>query len=278
MPGLRIGFIGAGSMVGAIVRGAAAAGRETSGFLLTSAGGASARALAQEVGAASCQSNDELVANADMVVLGVKPYTLPGLLDELAVPLAEHSPLVVSLAAGLSLARLEGLAPSGTRIVRAMPNIAAGVGQSMTALAAGAPVSPEDLAAVEDLMGAVGRTVVLADKDFPAFVGLAGSSPAFVLTFIDALARAGVLGGIPRAQAVEIVTQAVLGTARLLQAEADSNAAQGRPRTPADLIDAVCSPGGTTVAGVVALQRAGFSDAVVRAFEATVARDRELGS
>ncbi|MCL3792007.1 pyrroline-5-carboxylate reductase, partial [Actinomyces sp. 186855] len=111
---------------------------------------------------------------------------------------------------------------------------------------------------------------------FPAFVGLAGSSPAFVLTFIEALARAGVLAGVPKAQAVDIVAQAVLGSALTVQAEAASRAGGGR--TPADLVDAVCSPGGTTVAGLVAMERAGFSSAVIEGFRATVARDRELGA
>lgn len=288
---MRIGFIGAGSMVGAIVRGAAAAGRDVSGFQLTSAGGASARALAQEVGAAFCATNGELALSADMVVLGVKPPVVPAVIEEISAPLAQrsqHRPLLVSLAAGLPLERLEALAPPGTRVVRAMPNVAAAVGQSMTALAPGACATGSDLEAVEGLMGAVGRTVVLADRDLPAFVGLAGSSPAFVLAFIEALSRAGVLGGIPKARAVEIVTQAVLGSAALLQAGTAADRGPGggpevdgapqRPRTPAEVIDAICSPGGTTIAGMVALERAGFSDAVVRAFEATVARDRELGA
>lgn len=278
---MRIGFIGAGSMVSAIVRGAAAAGQDTSSYLLTSARGTSAHTLAQEVGATFCATNHELVQKAEMVVLGVKPYAVSTVLEKLSPELAQYKPLVVSLAAGLTLERLEALAPASTRLVRVMPNVAAAVGQSITALATGTYATEADLKAVEELMGSVGRTVVLADRDFSSFVGLAGSSPAFVLTFIEALARAGVLGGIPKAQAVEIVTQAVFGSASLLQAEQLAQQTGGvaeRPRTPADIIDSICSPGGTTVAGVVALERAGFSDAVVRAFEATVARDRELGA
>ena len=110
-------------------------------------------------------------------------------------------------------------------------------------------------------MESIGRTVILEEKDFSSFIGLAGSSPALVCAFIDALARAGVMGGIPKALAVQIVAQAVLGTARTVQTEAQRTAEGGNGRTPADLIDAVCSPGGTSVAGMVALERAGFSDA-----------------
>ena len=154
--------------------------------------------------------------------------------------------------------------------------MAAGVGQSMTALAAGAAADESDLAAARALMDSVGRTVLIAEEDFPVFVGLAGSAPAFVFTFIDALARAGVLGGIPKARAVEIVAQTVLGSARAVQVEAAARADGGAGRTPADLVDAVCSPGGTTVAGLVAMERAGFSSAVIEAVRAVVAADREL--
>ena len=278
-------------MAGAIVRGAVAAGltRGPSGarVLVTSAHG-SAAALAQELegqGVEHVAQADELVQASDVVVLGVKPHVVPVVLEQLRGALAQRRPLVVSLAAGLTLARLESLLPECARVVRAMPNMAAGVGASMTALVAGSQAGEEELALVEGLMGAVGRTTRLAERDFSAFVGLAGSAPAFVLTFVDALARAGadvielgVLAGIPKAQAVDIVTQTVLGTALTVQAQAAARAQGGGGLTPADLVDAVCSPGGTTVAGLVALEREGFSHAVIEAFTATVARDRELGA
>lgn len=278
------GFIGAGNMAGAIVRGAVEAGF-TSGddaatFLLTSAHESASR-LAEELGDERVEAVDDaadLVSRSDVVVLGVKPYVIPEVAEELADALAEAKPLIVSLAAGLTLERLESLLPDGARVVRVMPNMAAALGQSMTALAAGTEASEEDLATAQGLMDAVGRTTVIAEKDFSAFIGLAGSSPAFVFEFIDALSRAGVLGGIPKAQAVEMVAQAVVGSALTVQAESAKRAETGSGRTPADLIDAVCSPGGTTVAGVVAMERAGFSTAVIDAFNATVARDRELGA
>ena len=166
---------------------------------------------------------------------------MPAVTARISDALAASRPLVVSIAAGIGLARLESLLPEGARVVRAMPNMAAGVGQSMTALAAGAAADESDLAAARALMDSVGRTVLIAEEDFPVFVGLAGSAPAFVFTFIDALARAGVLGGIPKAQAVEIAAQAVLGSARAVQVEAAARADGGAGRTPADLVDAVCS-------------------------------------
>ncbi|QPL06188.1 MULTISPECIES: pyrroline-5-carboxylate reductase [Actinomyces] len=279
-PGTTIGFIGAGNMAGAIVRGAVAAGltqgQGAARLLVTSPHG-SAAALAGELagqGVEHVAQAQDLVHASDVVVLGVKPTIVPVVFEQLREELAERRALVVSLAAGLTLARLEEMLPEGARVVRAMPNVAAAVGASMTALAASSRASEEDLALVEGLMAAVGRTARIAEKDFSAFVGLAGSSPAFVFTFIEALARAGVLAGIPKAQAVDIVTQAVLGSA--LTVQADAGAEDGR--TPTDLVDAVCSPGGTTVAGLVAMERAGFSNAVIEGVRATVARDHELGA
>mgnify|MGYP000956610114 FL=1 len=269
------GFIGAGNMAGAIVRGAIAAGTDPASIWLTSAHDSAAR-LAEKTGARHEPDAEALAAACDVVVLAVKPRVIPAVAARIFDAVADARPLVVSIAAGIDLARLESLLPEGARVVRAMPNMAAGVGQSMTALAAGAAAGESDLAAARALMDAVGRTMVIAEEDFPTFVGLAGSSPAFVFTFIDALARAGVLGGIPKAQAVEIAAQAVLGSARAVQVEAAARADGGAGRTPADLVDAVCSPGGTTVAGLVAMERAGFSNAVIEAVRAVVAADREL--
>ena len=269
------GFIGAGNMAGAIVRGAIAAGTDPASIWLTSAHDSAAR-LAEKTGARHEPDAEALAAACDVVVLAVKPRVIPAVAARIFDAVADARPLVVSIAAGIDLARLESLLPEGARVVRAMPNMAAGVGQSMTALAAGAAAGESDLAAARALMDAVGRTMVIAEEDFPTFVGLAGSSPAFVFTFIDALARAGVLGGIPKAQAVEIVAQTVLGSARAVQVEAAARADGGAGRTPADLVDAVCSPGGTTVAGLVAMERAGFSNAVIEAVRAVVAADREL--
>ena len=269
------GFIGAGNMAGAIVRGAIAAGTDPASIWLTSAHDSAAR-LAEKTGARHEPDAEALAAACDVVVLAVKPRVIPAVAARIFDAVAAARPLIVSIAAGIDLARLESLLPEGARVVRAMPNMAAGVGQSMTALAAGAAAGESNLAAARALMDAVGRTMVIAEEDFPTFVGLAGSSPAFVFTFIDALARAGVLGGIPKAQAVEIAAQAVLGSARAVQVEAAARANGGAGRTPADLVDAVCSPGGTTVAGLVAMERAGFSNAVIEAVRAVVAADREL--
>ena len=121
-----------------------------------------------------------LAAAADVVVLAVKPRVVPAVTVRISDALAASRPLVVSIAAGIGLARLESLLPEGARVVRAMPNMAAGVGQSMTALTAGAAADESDLATARALMDSVGRTVLIAEEDFSIFVGLAGSAPAFI--------------------------------------------------------------------------------------------------
>ena len=249
------GFIGAGNMAGAIVDGLIASGH--SGGTTVWSAHDSASALAARTGVRLAPSAEQLVGTSDVVIA--------------------RKPLVVSIAAGLTTTRLESLLPDGTRVVRAMPNMAAAVRESMTALTAGTAASEEDLELTASLMGRVGRTIVLDEKDFSAFTALAGSSPAFIFTFIEALARGGVDAGLPKARAVEIVTQALLGSASMVRREAERRAEDGTGRTLADLLDTACSPGGTTVAGLIAMEGAGFSPAVIEAVRAAIARDRALG-
>lgn len=270
------GFIGAGNMAGAIVDGLIASGH--SGGTTVWSAHDSASALAARTGVRLAPSAEELVGTSDVVILAVKPHVIPVVLAPLQDVLAARKPLVVSIAAGLTTTRLESLLPDGTRVVRAMPNMAAAVRESMTALTAGAAASEEDLELTASLMSRVGRTMVLDEKDFSAFTALAGSSPAFIFTFIEALARGGVDAGLPKARAVEIVTQALLGSASMVRREAERRAEDGTGRTLADLLDTACSPGGTTVAGLIAMEGAGFSPAVIEAVRAAIARDRALGA
>ena len=270
------GFIGAGNMAGAIVDGLIASGH--SGGTTVWSAHDSASALAARTGVRLAPSAEELVGTSDVVILAVKPHVIPVVLAPLQDALAARKPLVVSIAAGLTTTRLESLLPDGTRVVRAMPNMAAAIRESMTALTAGAAASEKDLELAASLMSRVGRTMVLDEKNFSAFTALAGSSPAFIFTFIEALARGGVDAGLPKARAVEIVTQALLGSASMVRREAERRAEDGTGRTLADLLDTACSPGGTTVAGLIAMEGAGFSPAVIEAVRAAITRDRALGA
>ncbi|MDO4791254.1 MAG: pyrroline-5-carboxylate reductase [Buchananella hordeovulneris] len=273
---MRIGFIGCGAMGGAIARGAVAAGLVTGEqVILFDAYEPAAQSLATEIGARPAATALEVAATTDLIVLAVKPNVIEGVLADVAAWLDDT--LVVSIAAGIPLARLEaasvGSEPSRVaRIVRAMPNLAASVGAAMTGLALGSRVSAAEAEPVRQLFQSVGRVAMVPEANFSAFVAMAGSSPAFALEYADSLARAGVAQGLSKRAALEYAAQAMKGAADLLLAELDREGG----RSAADLIDAVCSPGGTTVAGMLALDAAGFRAATEAAVAATVARDREL--
>lgn len=269
---MSYGFIGAGNMARAIIGGMCESGIAAGDITVTDAAAAAREAAAGELGVQVVDTNAAVVAGADTVVLAVKPHIIPVVLADIEQALSEHQPLVVSIAAGVTLAKLASLTPSGTRLVRVMPNVNAMVGAGMAAVCGNEETSDDDVRQVVELFQTVGDAIELPEGDFSAFTALAGSSPAYAFAFIDALARGGVKHGIAKKLAVRIAAQAVLGSAKMTLARAEKG------DTPADLVDMVSSPGGTTVAGTVAMEDAGFSPAVVRAVDAVVAKDHELGN
>ncbi len=264
---MRIGFIGAGNMAGAIVRGLVGGGIRSSDLFVYDVDTSKQVALFDECGVCMCGSAEELIREVEAVVLAVKPQVLPQLLPQLAPTLRECSPLVISIAAGKTLAFLEGLIGSGVAVVRVMPNINAKVAESMSAFCCNGLVTAPQRELVVRVFDAVGETVEIAESQFSAYASLAGCSPAYSLLYMDALAEAGVKYGIPKALSLKIVAQAVLGTARLLQESGEH---------PRALIDQVCSPGGTTIEGVIALQKNGFETAVLEAARASLEKDQTL--
>lgn len=271
---MTIGFIGAGNMAGAIVRGLVAAKTVGGGDIrLYDVDRDGARRLADDVGAMVADSAPSLVAGSDVVVVAVKPQVIGEVLGEVGEAVARARPLLVSIAAGTTLDSLGALLPAGAEVpvVRVMPNVNAMIGSGMAAICGNDAVTTDQLARVGEIFAAVGDVVELPEKDFATFTAIAGSGPAFAFTFVDALARAGVLGGLPKPLATRIAAQTMLGSARLVIESA------GEGRTPADLVDMVSSPAGTTVAGLVAMEEAGFSPAVVRGVRAAADRGTELG-
>lgn len=269
---MRIGFIGAGSMVRAIVRGAVAAGMDGASFLFTDARGVSAPALAAEVGGAAASSNVELAEQADLIILGVKPQVQSSVIAQIRDTLAQRDGVgVVSIAAGRSLAAMVDDFGFSLPLMRAMPNVNAQVGGSVTALCTNGLVTDPQREAARALLSAVGAVVDIEEKDFPVFTALAGCSPAWVFQMIEAFGRAGVKYGLSKAQSVEIAANAFLGSAQLMLAAAAEGA------NPSTLIDQVTSPGGSTIAGLLAGEEAGLSTAIVRAVDAAVGHDHRLG-
>jgi pyrroline-5-carboxylate reductase len=211
---------------------------------------------------------EECAAFAELVILAVKPNILPGILPEVGTVLQKFGRVVVSIAAGQSLQRLEDLMGVPIPISRVMPNINAQVGAAMTAISGNALLLPEQKQAVLHLFRAVGDVLELEEEYFEVFGVLAGCSPAFVFMFIDSLARGAQKLGMNKAQAIRIAAQTVLGSAKNLLAQEGIH--------PWTLIDQVCSPGGTTIEGITALQANGFEHAIVSAVEAAAQKHRQL--
>ncbi len=270
---MSIGFIGSGAMASAIARGAVAAGLDGATLVFTDAHGTHAPALAEELGGSVAPSNAALAERVDLILLGVKPHLQSDVIGEIrAVVTARGEDVcVVSIAAGRSLETMETDFGASVPLVRVMPNVNAQIGESMTALCASESVSDAQLTAVRDLFDSIGRCVRIEEQDFPVFSALAGCSPAWVFQIIDALARAGVRHGLPKQRAVAIVAQALSGSAQLVLEAVDHDV------IPAQLIDQVTSPGGTTIAGLIAAEGAGLSTSLIMAVDAAVARDHELG-
>ncbi|MBO3462331.1 pyrroline-5-carboxylate reductase [Aetokthonos hydrillicola Thurmond2011] len=205
----------------------------------------------------------------EVVLLAVKPQVFSAIAQELAdvVATIESKPLVISILAGVSLSQLETAFPE-LPIIRAMPNTPATVGAGMTAICLGAYTKPNHQEIARNLFSAVGEVVEVSEVLMDGVTGLSGSGPAYVAMLIEALADGGVASGLPRAIANVLALQTVLGTATLLQ-ETKIH--------PAELKDRVTSPGGTTIAGIVQLERSGFRSAIIEAVRAATARSQELG-
>ncbi|MDR0531807.1 MAG: pyrroline-5-carboxylate reductase [Oscillospiraceae bacterium] len=260
---MKMGFIGVGVMASAMLRAALDKGFLRPADVLLYDKYPGAMDAFRGMGVAAAQSAGELARACDVIQLGVKPQQMPALLDEIQGDIASGA-LVISIAAGVPLQTIAARAP---KAVRTMQNINAAVGESITAYCATSALAPEELAFVKEYCGCFGRAIALEESRFSAFLALAGSAPAFVYLFIDELARAGVSMGLPKALALEIAAQTTLGSAALVR-QSD--------RHPYELVDNVCSPGGTTIAGINKLRELGFAHAVSQAALAAYQRDIQL--
>lgn len=265
---MKIGFIGAGNMTSAIVKGMVQAGHSQEDIYISNRSVEKLERLTKETRTVACYSNAELVSKVDVVVLATKPNIFETLLAELAPDFAKYNPLIVSIAAGKTLDQLQQLigAESAARIVRVMPNLNVQVGEGMSAVCGNEHVSQEEIRYVMSVFQSIGEAVDIKESDFSAFSAIAGCSPAFAFMFIDSLARAAVKYGIPKELATKIAAQAVRGSSKMVLESDDS---------PWDLIDQVSSPGGTTIEGVLALEEHGLSTAVTKAVDAAVEKDKK---
>ncbi|MEE0845563.1 MAG: pyrroline-5-carboxylate reductase [Eggerthellaceae bacterium] len=272
----RIVVIGGGKMGEAIVGGLIAAesgvasGLGASDFLVANPGEERRRLLQERYGVA-CVADASQAQGADVVILAVKPQVMMGMLSGIAqLPVyagGKEGPLFVSIAAGLTTETLEGALAPGSRVVRTMPNTPLLVAQGTTAVCGGANASEQDVAYVRDLFSCLGYAFLCDESDIDAVGAVSGSGPAYVAALIEALRDGGSAEGLDAGLAEQLALQTVLGTAQLM-VETGSNAQDTRI--------AVCSPGGSTLAALAAMEEGGFSSSMVAGVSAAVARSKEL--
>jgi pyrroline-5-carboxylate reductase len=264
----KIAFLGGGNMAEALIKGLIAAGTARPDHILVADVSADRLAhLNKTYGVVAQKSNLDAVRGADVIILSVKPAVIEKVLGEAASVLDEKK-LVISIAAGVSLAKIERALKEGARVVRVMPNTPALVLAGATALAGGKHATSEDLALSQGIFNSVGRVVMVEEKLMDAVTGLSGSGPAYVFMIIDALSDAGVKAGLPRPLALELAAQTVYGSAKMVL---ETNEHPGKLR------DMVTSPGGTTIEGLHALEKGKLRATLMNAVEAATARSRELG-
>ena len=262
-----IAFVGAGNMAAALIRGLIQTDTVPAERILASDPDEERiETLRTELGIHTTTDNADAVGRADVVLLAVKPQVFGAVLPGVASSLPRNA-LVISIAAGIPTSLIESALPSGARVVRTMPNTPALVGAGATAVAGGSSATEDDLALTETLFRSVGLCVRVPEEQIDAVTGLSGSGPAYVFAMIEALRDAGVREGLEESTALSLASQTVFGAARLLL-EGDES--------PETLRERVTSPGGTTRAGLDALESSGFSDVLAGAVRAATRRSVEL--
>jgi len=265
---IRIGFLGAGKMATALARGFLQTGLVTPAQLCASDVLAAGRdAFARDTGGSVHADNGQVLAHAEIIFLAVKPDQIAEVVSGVSARLETQRHLLVSIAAGVSLTKLEAAAPAGTRFVRVMPNTPALVGASASAYALGSHASRADAETVHRLLAAVGLALEVKEKLLDAVTGVSGSGPAYAFLMIEALADGGVAAGLPRDIAQKLAAQTLLGAAKMVLETGQH---------PGALKDAVCSPGGTTIDAMHELEKGGVRAALISAVRVAAEKARKL--
>jgi len=264
----KVGFLGSGNMGEAIIKGLLQTGLVPAGSIAaTDVRADRLQQIASQYGIRPVNANRTLVTESDVVILAVKPQIMSAVLRDIAGSV-DRSKLLISVAAGVPVPALREALGRPARLIRVMPNTPALVLEGATAIARADGLEAGDLELAQELFGAVGRVVVLDEDALDAVTGLSGSGPAYVAIVIESLADGGVKMGLDRATAMTLAAQTVLGSARLI-IETGIH--------PGQLKDMVSSPGGTTIAGIAALEDGGVRRTFISAVERATQRSRELG-
>lgn len=263
----KIGFIGGGNMAKAIIGGLVKSGQVAPSNIWVFDRKAEANeALAREYGIQAAESAEALAREVDILFGAVKPNVILKVLKDVASQLKKEA-LVVSIAAGVTLDSLATVLGHDRKIVRVMPNTPALVNEGMTSITPNVLVEQAEIDEVVTIFESFGKAAVVSEYLIHSVVGVSGSAPAYVFMFIEAMADAAVLGGMPRAQAYQFAAQAVKGSAQMVLETG---------KHPAELKDMVCSPGGTTIEAVKVLEEKGFRTAVMEAMQQCMAKSEAL--
>lgn len=262
-----IGFIGCGNMGSAMVSGIVSSGLCPPDDIIASAHTQKTLdRLSAEYGIQVTDDNKEVVQNSDLIFLAVKPYLYKDVIEEIR-DFVDDSKILVAIAAGISHSSLNAYFQKPVKIIRAMPNTPAMVLEAMTAFTPNEYISEEELNYVSSIFESFGKSEAVPEALMDAVIGVSGSSPAYVYIMIEAMADAAVADGMPRVQAYKFAAQAVYGAAKMVLETG---------MHPGVLKDAVCSPGGTTIAAVAKLEETGMRNAVIRAQRCCVAKAKEM--
>lgn len=263
----KIGFIGCGNMGKAILGGLVASKLvPAENITVHNRSAKSVEAISQEFGSRGANSADEVAKQADVLIVGVKPNMMANILGEIRDALKPNA-IVVSIAAGVTLETLEFALKDGQKVVRVMPNTPALVNAGMSSITPNKQVSEDESALIVEIFSSFGRAEIVPEYLIHSVVGVSGSAPAYVFMFIEAMADAAVLGGMPRAQAYQFAAQAVMGSAKMVLETG---------KHPGELKDMVCSPGGTTIEAVKVLEQKGLRAAVMDAMQSCMAKSEEM--
>ena len=262
-----IGFIGSGNMANAMMGGILKANLVSSNQVICSdPSKTKLEDLQSRYGVSITTNNCEVATKADILVLSVKPQFYPEVIKEIKASVNDNT-IIVVIAAGQKIATIKKLFEKDTKVVRAMPNTPALVGEGMAALSPCPMVLPEELDLICNIFNSFGKCEVIAENLMDVVTGVSGSSPAFIFMIIEAMADGAVLEGMPRDKAYTFAAQAVLGSAKMVLETG---------KHPAELKDMVCSPGGTTIAGVSILEENGLRASLIKAIETATKKSKDL--
>lgn len=262
-----IGFIGSGNMGSAMIGGIIASGLLPASQIIASAKTqATLDRLEESYHISTTLSNVEVANKSAIIFLAVKPFLYESVIKEIRDIVSDEQ-IIVAIAAGQSIERMESLFAKKVKLIRTMPNTPAMVLEAMSAVSPNENVTSEDLSMILSIMESFGKAEIVPESLMDAVTGVSGSSPAYVYMFIEAMADAAVNDGMPRAQAYKFAAQSVLGAAKMVLETG---------KHPGQLKDAVCSPGGTTIAAVAKLEEGGLRSTVIRAQNACTAKSKDM--